>query len=65
MFPPLADEWWEQVQAQRNWNNSGRQDFVRLQQKYGITWVVLRSSNNRGLDCPYSNSVVMVCRVAP
>jgi hypothetical protein len=65
MFPPLADEWWEQVQAQRNWNNFGRQDFVRLQQKYGITWVVLRAPNNLDLDCPYSNSVVLVCRVAP
>jgi hypothetical protein len=63
MFPPLAGEWWEQFQAQKNWMNLSEQDFERLRQKYGVSWVVIQAPNNRGLNCPYSNSEVLVCRL--
>ena len=65
MFPPLADEWFEQVQAQRNWKQFTTNDFDRLHQRYGITWVVLDQSGVPGLTCPYQNSVVRVCRLQP
>ena len=63
MFPPLADEWWEQFQAQQNWKQFGLQDFRRLRAKYGVNWIVLQPSALTGLNCPYENRAVRVCRL--
>jgi hypothetical protein len=63
MFPAMADEWLRQVQAQTSWNNFQAQDFHRLQTDFGVTWVVLQSPGLSGLDCPYRNSAVLVCRL--
>ena len=63
MFPPLADEWREQVRAQSPWEGFQASDFVRLRQKYGVSWIVVPQSKDTGLDCPYKNSVLRVCRV--
>jgi hypothetical protein len=63
MFPPLADEWWEQFQAQKNWKNFTASDLVRLQQKYGFNWVVIEKPTPLNLDCPYQNDLVEVCRI--
>lgn len=62
MFPPLAEEWWEQVQAQSPWNSFRSEDFLRLKGKYGASWVVLQPSV-AGLDCKYRNAAVQVCRI--
>jgi hypothetical protein len=61
MFPPLADEWWDQYQAQANWKHFGVSDFLQLRQLYGVSWVVLQSPGIPGMSCPYKNGVVMVC----
>ena len=70
MFPVLAEQWEQQVRAQRGWENFQADDFQRLQQDYGVTWVVLQrgshipqSGSTANLDCPYQNEVVAVCRV--
>jgi hypothetical protein len=63
MFPPLAKEWFKQVQAQSGWKSFQMQDFHRLQTEYGVTWVVLQQPGLVGLNCPYQNSVVLVCRL--
>ena len=63
MFPRLAEEWWEQVQAQRPWKNLHSADFARLKEKYGIGWVVLEQPGGAGMDCPYQNTAVRVCRL--
>ena len=63
MFPPLADEWWEQFQAQRKWKEFGLQDFQQLRIKYGVSWIVLQPSALTGLNCPYENHAVRVCRL--
>jgi len=63
MFPPLADEWLRQVQAQSGWKTFQAQDFRRLQAEYGVNWVVLQQPGAIGLDCPYRNEAVLVCRV--
>jgi hypothetical protein len=65
MFPALAEEWWAQVQAQTPFNNFGPADFARLQSTYGVTWVLVQQSKINGLDCPYRNSAVVVCRLRP
>jgi hypothetical protein len=65
MFPPLADEWWEQFQAQKNWQHFPRGDLLRLQEKYQVGWTVLQAPAALGFPCPYANQTVTVCRVAP
>jgi hypothetical protein len=63
MFPPLADEWWEQFQAQKNWQHFTPADFLRLQEKYRVSWVVLQVPAAAELSCAYKNSTVAVCRI--
>lgn len=63
MFPPLAVKWLEQVQDQRDWEHFGKKDFERLHQKYGVSWIVIEQPGPSGLECPYQNSAVRVCRV--
>jgi len=65
MFPPLANLWWEQFQQERNWKNFTVADFSRLRQLYGVNWVVLQTPGVAGLECPYQNQAVLVCRVGP
>jgi hypothetical protein len=62
MFPPLAEEWWTQVQAQTPWSSFRAEDFSRLENIYGVSWVVVQQPGIAGLDCVYQNSAVQVCR---
>jgi hypothetical protein len=63
MFPPLAEEWWAQVQAQTPWRDFRAEDFVRLKENYGVSFVVVQPPGVAGLDCIYQNKAVQVCRV--
>ena len=63
MFPPLADRWLSEVKAQTPWRKLGLEDFVRLRKDYGATWLILQQPGVAGLDCPYGNSAVRVCRI--
>jgi hypothetical protein len=65
MFPPLAEEWLAQFNAQKNWKRFDKTDLLALQKSYGITWIVVQQPGVSGLDCPYRNREVMLCRVAP
>ena len=63
MFPPLAEEWWAQMQAETPWKNFRAEDFARLKAKYGVSWVVVQQPGATGLACAYENNAVKVCRV--
>jgi hypothetical protein len=63
MFPPLAEEWWTQVQAQTPWKRFRLDDFSRLKNTYGVSWVVVQQPGVAGLDCAYQNRAVQVCRI--
>ena len=63
MFPQNAEEWLRQVTAEQGWENFQAADFERLQVEFGVNWVVLQAPVRVGLNCPYSNRVVSVCRV--
>jgi hypothetical protein len=63
MFPPLAEEWLRQVQAQKGWKNFQSQDFSRLATTYGVNWVVLQQPGIGDMSCPYQNEAVLVCRL--
>jgi hypothetical protein len=62
MFPPLAEEWWEQLQVLRGWKSFQKADFLRLKTRYGVSWTVLQQPGVAGLDCPYQNRAVQVCQ---
>jgi hypothetical protein len=63
MFPPLAEEWLAQVQAQTGWKTFQLRDFRRLKAEFGVNWVVVQQPGIAGLECPYQNAAVFVCRV--
>jgi hypothetical protein len=63
MFPPLAKQWWAQVQDQTPWDSFGPADFARLKNKYGVSWVVVQAQQGTGLDCAYQNDAVRACRL--
>lgn len=63
VFPKLADEWQREQQAQQGWTSFRLADFQRLAREYPVSWVVLQGAAPDGLDCPYSNKAVQVCRI--
>jgi hypothetical protein len=63
MFPMLSVKWLEQVQDQENWKQFQKEDFARLRQKYGVSWIVIEQPGRPSMECPYQNSAVRVCRV--
>ena len=63
MFPPLSVEWAEQIADQNNFEHFGKEDFERMRTKYGVRWVVVEQPGPTGLECPYQNSAVRVCRL--
>jgi hypothetical protein len=63
MFPPLAVRWLEQVEDQKDWKHFGKADFERLRQKYGVSWVVVEQPGPAGMECPFQNPAVRVCRL--
>jgi hypothetical protein len=63
MFPDLAETWREQVRAQEGWKTFQKRDFERLEQIYGVNWVVLEKPSHLRLTCPYENERLMVCRL--
>lgn len=63
LFPQLTPDWEAQQQAVAGWNHFQAQDFLRLAQQYPVTWVIVQRPVPVGLDCPYQNSAVAVCRI--
>jgi hypothetical protein len=61
--PGLAPIWLEQVQAQEGWAQFGPQEFERLHARFGVDWLVLEQPAGAGLDCPYQNEGLRVCRL--
>ncbi|MFP5228611.1 MAG: hypothetical protein ACLGXA_13380 [Acidobacteriota bacterium] len=61
--PDLAPLWLAQTQAAAGWRHFQKQDFLRLKQQFGVNWIVVERPGVRGLDCPYRNGAVAVCRL--
>jgi hypothetical protein len=64
LFPQLAGDWDRQVRAQSPWNTFALADFQKLARLYPVTWIVTRLPSPSGLDCPYRNSGLAVCRIS-
>ena len=63
LFPQLAGEWKAEVEAQTGWDQFQRADFERLAARYPVTWILTRRPAAVGLDCPYVNRELAVCRI--
>ena len=64
MFPRLLGDWQQQQQMLQNWHSFEAADFQHLSQISPVTWVLVERPQQSGLDCPYSNAEVAVCRVS-
>jgi hypothetical protein len=64
MFPRLLGDWQEQEQMLAGWRGFGPTQFARLAQVSPVSWVVVARKQEDGLNCPYSNAAVAVCRIA-
>jgi hypothetical protein len=63
VFPSLAPKWLDQVQAERGIENFTIPQFGELRKRFAVGWVVLPSSTNSLLDCPFRNRAAAVCRM--
>jgi len=63
VFPDLSWQWKLEVSGTQNWTHFSIADFERLKGKYGVSWVILERPGIAGLNCPYTNSSIMVCRI--
>ncbi len=61
--PDLAPLWQQQTQAAAGWRHFEKQDFLRLKQQFGVDWIVVQGAGIEGLECPYENEAVSVCRL--
>ena len=64
MFPAVAPEWGREVQAQHGWRGFHPADFERLATRYPVSWVVVDHRQAAGLNCPYRNPELAVCRLS-
>ncbi len=70
--PSLAPRGLKEVNAQTGWHNFQPQDFARLKNDFGVTWIVLSSRDaqfasakndlNPSMTCPYKKEL-LVCRL--
>jgi hypothetical protein len=63
VFPDLAWQWKLETEPRRNWDHFGLADFQRLKRDYLVSWVIVQPPGVAGLDCPYANGTVIVCRI--
>ena len=66
-IPGLAWAWRDQVRAQQGIEEFDLAQLKDLRRRYGVTWLLLwkgadRAAAPAGLDCPYENAAVRVCR---
>ena len=61
--PSLSVRWKDEVDAQDNWRSFQAADFQRLKSRFGVNWVVLAQPGPSGMDCPFENHAVRVCRI--
>ena len=66
LSPALAERWWTETEAQRDWGRFDSQSIGRLKARFGVDWVLLRRDSPphfEGLVCPYENPRLRVCRI--
>ena len=63
MVPELGPEWVSQTGAEEGWRSFRLGEFEALKTKFGVDWVLVRNEQATGLNCPWQNEQLSVCRV--
>jgi len=63
VFPQMAPEWEREQQITDGWDHYTTADFRSLATRSPVTWVLVQPGQAGGLDCPFHNSAVSVCRL--
>jgi hypothetical protein len=64
IFPQMAPEWEREQQLTRGWEHYTAPDFLALTARSPVTWVVVEPRQAAGLDCPFHNYDVSVCKLS-
>jgi hypothetical protein len=64
VFPQMAPEWEREQQLTRGWEHYTAPDFLALTARSPVTWVVVQPAQANGLDCPFHNAAVSVCKLS-
>jgi hypothetical protein len=64
VFPQMAPEWEREQQFTRGWEQYTTSDFLALPQHSPATWAVVQYAQAIGLDCPFRNAAVAVCKLS-
>jgi hypothetical protein len=65
IFPQMAPEWTREQQLTHGWEHYTAPDFLALATRSPVTWVMVQPRQAGGLDCPFQNAAVSVCRLRP
>jgi hypothetical protein len=67
LVPRLGERWQREVAAQRanheDWQHISTADLRTLKAQFGVNWVILEQPAELGLECPYRNAKLEVCRI--
>jgi hypothetical protein len=61
--PQLGPEWLREETALTGWEHFRLSDFQRLQQQFGVQWVLVHLPATAGLDCQWHGVTLAVCRI--
>jgi hypothetical protein len=61
--PVLGAAWDRQVLAQSGWESFQLADFKRLKAEFGVDWALVKYPEPEGLECPWHNKVLSVCKI--
>ncbi len=63
VFPQMAPEWEREQQLTQGWEHYTAPDFLALATRSPVSWVIVQPQQANGLDCPFHNAAVSVCRL--
>ncbi len=63
VFPQMAPEWEKEQQLTAGWEQYTARDFHALADRSPATWAIVQPMQAAGLNCPYRNRAVAVCRL--
>lgn len=63
IFPQMAPEWKREQELTSGWDQYTAADFLALTARSPVSWVMVEPRQSAGLDCPFHNTAVSVCRL--
>jgi hypothetical protein len=65
VFPQMAPEWQREQQLTQGWEHYTAVDFHALPRRSPATWAIVQPPQAAGLDCPFHDAAVSVCKLTP